>query len=74
VVSTKAPTVSPIMAPATRNPLLNPDWLVRLGHRYLKDSLREGAHEAQTSNLHGSHPLPAMIFGADFGEGIDGRY
>ena len=74
IVSTKAPTVSPIMAPATRNPLLNPDWLVRLGHRYLKDSIREGAHEGQSSDLHGSHPLPAMIFGADFGEGIDGRY
>lgn len=73
-VSTKAPIVSPIMAPATRNPLLNPDWLVRLGHRYLKQSVQEGAHQGQVSNIHGSHPIPSIVFSAEFGEGVDGRY
>jgi hypothetical protein len=70
----RAPVISPIMAPATRNPLLNPDWLVRLGHRYLKQSLLEGAQKAETSNLHGTHPLPGLIFGTEFGEGDQGRY
>lgn len=70
----KAPTVSAVMAPATQNPLLNPDWLVRLGHRYLKKSIVEGAQKGQESNIHGAHPLPAMVFSSEFGEGVSGRY
>lgn len=70
----RAPIVSPIMRPATRNPLLNPDWLVRLGHRYLKQSILEGAHKGEKSNLHGTHPLPGLIMGAEFGEADNGRY
>lgn len=69
-----APMVRPIMEPASRNPLLNPDWLVRLGHRYLKQSILEGAHQAQTSNLHGTHPLPSMVIGSEFGDAENGRY
>jgi hypothetical protein len=72
--SVKAPLVSPVLAPATRNPLLNPDWLVRLGHRYLKQSILEGAHEGQHSEIHGAHPLPGLIFSAEFGEGEHGNY
>jgi DNA-directed RNA polymerase subunit beta' len=70
----KAPVVSPVLAPATQNPLLNPDWLVRLGHRYLKKSLVEGAQKGQKSNIHGAHPLPGLVFSAEFGEGEAGRY
>lgn len=70
----KAPVVSPVLSPATRNPLLNPDWLVRLGHRYLKQSLLEGAQKGQTSNIHGTSPVPGLVFSAQFGEGDDGKY
>jgi len=73
-VTMKAPVVSPVMAPATRNPLLNPDWMVRLGHRYLKQSILEGAQKGQKSDLHGTHPVPGIIFGSEFGEGPAGRY
>lgn len=73
-VTMRAPSVSPVMAPATRNPLLNPDWVVRLGHRLLKQSLLEGAHEGQKSNIHGAHPVPGILFSAEFGEGNQGRY
>lgn len=72
--SIKSPTVRPIMEPASRNPLLNPDWLVRIGHRYLKQSILEGAHGAQTSNIHGVHPLPSMVFGSEFGDADNGKY
>jgi DNA-directed RNA polymerase subunit beta' len=73
-VAVRAPSVSPIMAPATRNPLLNPDWIVRMGHRYLKQTLLEGAHEGHKSNLHGAHPVPGLVFSSEFGEGSSGRY
>lgn len=73
-VTMRAPVVSPMMAPATRNPLLNPDWLVRLGHRYLKQSILEGAQKGQTTNIHSTHPVPGIVFGSEFGEGTQGNY
>jgi hypothetical protein len=73
-VSTTAPHVEFMMKPITRNPLLNPDWMARLAHRYLKESLMKGAHMADVSNLHGTHPIPAYAYGAEFGTGPEGRY
>lgn len=70
----KPPEVTFIAKAITRNPLMNPDWMARLGHRYLKESILEGAHLAQESNLHGTHPVPAFAYGAEFGEGKGGRY
>jgi len=70
----KSPVVRPLMEPASRNPLLNPDWLVRLGHRYLKQSILEGAHAGQTSNIHGLSPLPSLVFGSEFGDADNGHY
>jgi hypothetical protein len=62
------------MEPASRNPLLNPDWLVKLGHRYLKASILEGAHTGQTSNIHGTSPLPSLVMGSEFGDSDNGHY
>jgi hypothetical protein len=73
-VSNSAPRVEFIMRPMTRNPLLNPDWLARMAHRYLKDSVLKGAHYGETTDLHGTHPVPAYAYGAEFGAGKDGKY
>lgn len=73
-VTMRAPKVTPIMAPATRNPLLNPDFVARLGHRYLKQTLLDAAQQGQTTNLHGTHPVPSIVFGSEFGEGGSGKY
>lgn len=73
-VTDTAPKITPIMAPATRNPLLNPDWMARLGHRYIRDSILEGAQYGHSSDVHGTHPVPAYMFGEEFGEGRGGRY
>lgn len=74
VVATSAPRVEFIMKPMTRNPLLNPDWLARMSHRYLKDTLMRGAHFGDTTDTHSTHPVPAYVFGETFGSGTDGRY
>ena len=62
-----APQLQFVMKPLSRNPLLNPDVLSRLGHRYLKTALLEGVHAGRTSKLKGYHPTPPMIHGARFG-------
>lgn len=74
VVAPRAPEVEFVMKPASRAPLLNPDWMARLGHRNLKSTLQEAAHFGDISNLHGTHPVPAYAFGVDFGRGEQGRY
>lgn len=73
-VAMVAPKVTPIMAPATGNPLLNPDWLVRAGFRKLKQGLLEGAQQGHTTDIRGTNPVPAMVFNPEFGEGPGGRY
>ncbi len=73
-VSTTAPKVEFLMKPMTRNPLLNPDWMARMSHRYLKDTIMKGAHFGDASDFHGVHPVPAYAHGAEFGAGKDGRY
>lgn len=68
------PQLTPIMRPIVRNPLLNPDWIARLGHRYLTESLLQGAHFGEKSDIHGQHPIPAIAYGAEFGKGQGGNY
>jgi len=73
-VSKRPPQISFVMSPLSRNPLLNPDWMARLGHRYLKESILEGAHTGQYSDIHGTHPVPAYVYGQEFGQGTGGKY
>jgi DNA-directed RNA polymerase subunit beta' len=74
MISSRAPDVEFIMKPASRAPLLHPDWMARLAHRNLKSTLQEAAHFGDISNLHGTHPVPAYAYGVDFGRGDEGRY
>lgn len=73
-ISETAPAVEFLMKPMTRNPLLNPDWMARMSHRYLKDSLLRGAHFGDQTDFHSTHPVPAYAMGVSFGSGNDGRY
>jgi len=73
-VASSLPKVEFMMRPMTRNPLLHPDWMARLAHRYLKDSLLQGARTGAQSDRHSTHPVAAYAFGAEFGAGPEGRY
>jgi DNA-directed RNA polymerase subunit beta' len=68
------PRVEFLMRPMARNPLLHPDWMARLAHRYLKDSLLQGARTGAASDRHSTHPVPAYAYGAEFGIGPEGHY
>ena len=73
-VATIDARVTPFMAPATRNPLLNPDWLVRMGHRNLRQSLIDAAGMGHSTDIRGTAPVPAIVFNPEFGEGTGGKY
>lgn len=45
------------------------DWMARLNHEHLKSTLVEAAQQGWQSNLHGSHPVPPLMYGAEFGKG-----
>lgn len=66
--------VRPIATPLTRTPLLDPDWMARMQHRYLGRTLIDGALYGQSSDIHGVQPTPAYVYGAEFGRGPSGRY
>lgn len=73
-VADHGPIATPMMRPASRTPLLNPDWMARLGHRYLKENLLAGAHRGDTADTHSYSPVPAYAAGTEFGLGAEGRY
>jgi hypothetical protein len=45
------------------------DWLAKMNFRRLKDTLLQGASKGWKTNLHGTNPIPAYAFGAEFGKG-----
>ena len=73
-VAPRVPKHEMIMKPIARTPLMSPDVLARMAHRNLKQTLLEGAAFGDRSDIHGTHPIPAFVFGAEFGTGPAGRY
>ena len=75
VVSTDTPVkLMPVMASATRTPLLNPNWMQRLGYRYQKATLINAATFGEHSDLHGHDPIPALAVGRELRRDTKGRY
>lgn len=74
VIADRPPTVEFIMKPATRAPLLHPDWMHRLAHRNLKTTLQHAAHFGDVANIHGTSPVTAFAMGVEFGDGPKGMY
>lgn len=68
------PNVEFVMKPFAMNPLLSSDWMARLAHRYLKGSIQQAVHFGETSDIHGTHPVPAYAFGAELRNGPGGTF
>ena len=50
------------------------DWAARMNYRYLKNTVIEGALQGWKTDLHGRHPVPGLMYGAEFGKSnIPGR-
>jgi DNA-directed RNA polymerase subunit beta' len=60
----------PVLKGTNNLPLdINSDWLARLQHRDLSRTIQDAAAEGWVSNIHGTHPIPGMAWGAEFGRG-----
>jgi DNA-directed RNA polymerase subunit beta' len=46
---------------------LQEDWMAKLQHQKLKTTISDAAAISAISHLHGTHPIPGMVYGAEFG-------
>ena len=46
---------------------LHEDWMAKLQHNHLRETLQEAAAVHGVSLVHGHHPIPALAFGAEIG-------
>jgi len=44
------------------------DFMARLNHQRLRHTLMEGAAQGWKSDIHGRHPIPGLMYGAEFGK------
>jgi DNA-directed RNA polymerase beta' subunit len=62
-------TVDPVLRGVETLPLdQTTDWLARMQYRRLKDTIRQGAMEGWQSDIHGTHPIPGIVYSAEFGK------
>lgn len=43
------------------------DWLARMQYRNLRETLVGAANEGWTSDIHGTHPVPGIVYSKEFG-------
>lgn len=72
-VSDTKPKFEPVAMSASRTPLLNPNWMQRLGWRYQKSTLIDAATSGEEANLEGYNPYAALVSGS-FGRKDKGKY
>jgi len=60
--------VAPAMLSVVKTPEYTNDWMARLSSSYLQKRLLEDVHSGATSTIHGTHPIPGIAKGVEFGE------
>ncbi|MCK4306557.1 MAG: hypothetical protein KAY24_20105 [Candidatus Eisenbacteria sp.] len=45
------------------------DWVARLNHEKLGATIIDAANQGWSSDIHAVHPIPALVYGAEFGKG-----
>lgn len=59
---------TPVLKGVDMMPLsLREDWMAKLQHQRLSQTLLEAAATLGKSDIHGNHPVPGLAFGAEFG-------
>lgn len=66
---------SPVLKGVKTLPLdVQTDWLARLNHERQNDTVIEAANQGWSSDIHGRHPIPALVYGAEFGKEKPPKY
>lgn len=63
----------PILTPVRQLPMSSHDWIARLNFQNIPKTLIEGVTRGFKSDLHGSHPIPGVAYGAEFGKPPPGK-
>lgn len=58
----------PMLQPIDQLPLRSSDWMARLNFQQIRSTLQQGVSTGMKSDLHGSHPIPGVAYGAEFGK------
>lgn len=65
---------TPFLKGVNQIPLtISTDWLARLNYQRLHNTLQHAAQQGWKSDLHGTHPIPGMIVGNEFGKAPPGK-
>lgn len=68
-------THAPVLKGVKTLPLdIQTDWLARLNHERQNETIIEAANRGWSSDIHGQHPIPALVYGAEFGKGKAPNY
>jgi len=60
----------PVLRGVKQVPLdVQEDWMARLNHQNLKSTVIEAAQQGWSSDLHGTNPVPSLVYGVEFGKG-----
>lgn len=43
------------------------DWMAKMNHNHIRSTVSDAATYGQSSELHGTNPIPGMAYGAEFG-------
>jgi len=62
------PGFTPRMIRLRAVPHYGKDWMAKLHGSYLQTNLLKDVQEGSQSNIHGTHPVPGIAYGAEFGE------
>ena len=74
IITKRKISFSPHITSIKQVPLLKENFLGKMSHHELKDTLVEAARYGQHSDLSSYDPVPAFVQGITFGEGAEGRY
>lgn len=59
---------TPVLKGVNMLPLsLQEDWMAKLQHQKLRNTLADAAAVGGAANVHGAHPIPGLAYGAEFG-------
>jgi len=66
--------LSPVTTPLTRVLNNSDEWLSKLNHRFIKQTLKDAAQYGQKETIHGYRPIAAYAYGAEITQDKEGKY